>query len=82
MQTRSGIRPPWRRQGSQNRFRGPGCGAGIKFINGVSSIENRLGMSLEKKVEDLELGLEALIDKYGLDKIMKTVARLATPEAE
>ncbi len=36
----------------------------------------------EVKVEDLELGLEALIDKYGLDKIMKTVARLATPEAE
>ena len=63
MQTRSGIRPPWRRQGSQNRFRGPGCGAGIKFINGVSSIENRLGMSLEKKVEDLELEIKGLMDK-------------------
>jgi benzoyl-CoA reductase subunit BamC len=31
----------------------------------------------EEEQEELEIGLEALADKYGLDKIMETVARLS-----
>ncbi len=31
----------------------------------------------EAKPEDIEIGVEALADKYGLDKVMDTVARLA-----
>ena len=31
----------------------------------------------EEKLEDLEIGLESLVDKYGLDKIMDTVARMS-----
>ncbi len=31
----------------------------------------------EEKQEDLEIGLESLADKYGLDKIMETVARMS-----
>ena len=31
----------------------------------------------EEKPEELELGLESLADKYGLDKIMETVARMS-----
>jgi len=28
-------------------------------------------------MEDVEIGLESLVDKYGMDKIMDTVARLS-----
>jgi benzoyl-CoA reductase subunit BamC len=31
----------------------------------------------EEKMEDLEIGLEALADKYGLEKMMDTVARMS-----
>ncbi len=31
----------------------------------------------EDKPEDLDIGLKALADKYGLDKIMETIARMA-----
>ena len=31
----------------------------------------------EVKQEDLEIGLESLVDKYGLDKIMDIVARMS-----
>jgi len=31
----------------------------------------------EEKPEDLEIGLESLVDKYGLEKIMDTVARMS-----
>ncbi len=31
----------------------------------------------EVKLEDVEIGLESLVDKYGLDKIIDTVARMA-----
>jgi benzoyl-CoA reductase subunit BamC len=31
----------------------------------------------EEKREELETGLESLADKYGLDKIMDTLARLS-----
>jgi len=31
----------------------------------------------EEKREELEIGLESLVDKYGLDKIMDTVARMS-----
>jgi benzoyl-CoA reductase subunit BamC len=31
----------------------------------------------EEKMEDMEIGLEALADKYGLDKVIDTVARMS-----
>ncbi len=31
----------------------------------------------EEKLDDLEIGLESMIDKYGLDKVMDTMARIA-----
>jgi benzoyl-CoA reductase subunit BamC len=31
----------------------------------------------EEKQEDLEIGLEALLDKFGLDKIVDTIARMS-----
>jgi benzoyl-CoA reductase subunit BamC len=31
----------------------------------------------EPKAEEVETGVEALVDKYGLEKIMDTVARLS-----
>ena len=35
------------------------------------------GEEEEEKPEELEIGLESLADKYGLDKIMETVARMS-----
>jgi benzoyl-CoA reductase subunit BamC len=34
----------------------------------------------EEKQEDLEVGLEALADKYGLDKLMETLARMSAKD--
>ena len=34
----------------------------------------------EVKLEDVEIGLESLVDKYGLQKVMDTVARMAKKE--
>ena len=34
----------------------------------------------EVEQEDIEIGLESLVDKYGLDKIMETVARMSMKE--
>jgi benzoyl-CoA reductase subunit BamC len=34
----------------------------------------------EVKQEDVEIGLESMIDKYGLQKVMDTVARMAKKE--
>ena len=31
----------------------------------------------EEKLEDVEIGLEAMVDKYGLQKVMDTVARMS-----
>ncbi len=31
----------------------------------------------EVRIEDVELGLESLVDKYGLDKVLDTIARLS-----
>jgi benzoyl-CoA reductase subunit BamC len=31
----------------------------------------------EEKLEDLEIGLESMVNKYGLDKIADTVARMS-----
>jgi benzoyl-CoA reductase subunit BamC len=36
----------------------------------------------EPEQEDLEIGLESLADKYGLDKIMESVARMAESKKE
>jgi benzoyl-CoA reductase subunit BamC len=34
----------------------------------------------EVKREDLEIGLESMVDKYGLQKIIDTVARMSKKE--
>jgi benzoyl-CoA reductase subunit BamC len=34
----------------------------------------------EVKLEDVEIGLESLVDKYGLQKVMDTVARMSKKE--
>ena len=34
----------------------------------------------EVKLEDVEIGLESMVDKYGLQKVMDTVARMAQKE--
>jgi benzoyl-CoA reductase subunit BamC len=31
----------------------------------------------EEKPEDVQIGLESMIDKYGLEKVMDTVSRLS-----
>ncbi len=36
----------------------------------------------EERPEELEVGLEALIDKYGLDSIVETIARMAEAKEE
>jgi benzoyl-CoA reductase subunit BamC len=34
----------------------------------------------EVKLEDMEIGLESMVDKYGLQKIMDAIARISTKE--
>jgi benzoyl-CoA reductase subunit BamC len=36
----------------------------------------------EVKMEDVELGLESLVDKYGLEKVMDTIARMSVAKKE
>jgi benzoyl-CoA reductase subunit BamC len=36
----------------------------------------------ELKPEDVEIGLESLVDKYGFQKVMDTVARMATSKKQ
>jgi benzoyl-CoA reductase subunit BamC len=47
-------------------------------LNNVLTYEEREEeVDEEERQEDMEIGLEALADKYGLDKIMDAVARMA-----
>lgn len=39
--------------------------------------EREVEVEEEAKKEDMEVGLEALVDRYGLQKVMDTVARMA-----
>ncbi len=49
-----------------------------KCLNDVLIYEEReVEVEEEEKIEDVEIGLEAMIDKYGLDKIMDTVSRIS-----
>ena len=34
----------------------------------------------EVKLEDVEIGLESMVDKYGLQKVLDTVARMSKKE--
>jgi benzoyl-CoA reductase subunit BamC len=34
----------------------------------------------EVKLDDMEVGLESMVDKYGLQKVMDTVARMSKKE--
>ena len=52
-------------------------------LNGALTYEEREEeVEEEVKQEDLEIGLESLADKYGLDKIMDTIARLSESKKE
>lgn len=47
-------------------------------LNDVLTYEEREEeVEEEVKLEDVEVGLESMIDKYGLEKVMDTVARMA-----
>jgi len=50
-------------------------------LNDVLTLEEREEEVEEQdELEDLEIGLESLVDKYGMDKIMDAVARLSVKE--
>jgi benzoyl-CoA reductase subunit BamC len=52
-------------------------------LNGVLIYEEREEeVEEETKIEDVEIGLNALIDKYGLDKITDTVARMSASKKD
>ena len=34
----------------------------------------------EVKLEDMEIGLESMVDKYGLQKVIDAIARISTKE--
>ena len=34
----------------------------------------------EEKPEDVDIGLEAMVDKFGLEKVMDTIARMSQKE--
>jgi len=36
----------------------------------------------EVKLEDMEIGLESMVDKYGLQKVIDAVARISTKEQD
>jgi benzoyl-CoA reductase subunit BamC len=49
-----------------------------KCLNDVLIYEEREEeVEEEERIEDVEIGLEAMIDKYGLDKIVDTVSRIS-----
>jgi benzoyl-CoA reductase subunit BamC len=51
-----------------------------KCLNDVLIYEEReeeVDEEEEGKPEDVEIGLESMIDKYGLDKVMDTVSRIS-----
>jgi benzoyl-CoA reductase subunit BamC len=50
-------------------------------INDALVYEEREDQTEESlKLDDMEIGLESLVDKYGLQKVMDTVARIAKKE--
>ena len=49
-----------------------------KCLNDVLIYEEREEeVEEEVKLEDVEIGLESMIDKYGLQKVMDTVSRMS-----
>ena len=49
-----------------------------KCLNDVLIYEEREEeVEEEVKLEDVEIGLESMIDKYGLEKVMDTVSRMS-----
>jgi len=49
-----------------------------KCLNNVLTYEEREEeVEEEVKIEDLQLGVESMIDKYGLEKVMDTVSRMS-----
>lgn len=54
-----------------------------KCLNDVLIYEEReVEVEEEERAEDVEIGLEAMIDKYGLDKVLDTVARMSAGKSE
>jgi benzoyl-CoA reductase subunit BamC len=52
-----------------------------KCLNDVLIYEEREEeVEEEVKLEEVEIGLESMIDKYGLEKVMDTVARMSAPK--
>jgi benzoyl-CoA reductase subunit BamC len=47
------------------------------LVDALTYEEREEEVEEEVKPEDVEIGLESLVDKYGLQKVMETVARLS-----
>ena len=47
------------------------------LVNALTYEEREEEGEEEAKLEDVDIGLESLVDKYGLEKVMDTVARLS-----
>ena len=47
------------------------------LVDALTYEEREEEVEEEVKPEDVEIGLESLVDKYGLEKVMDTVARMS-----
>ena len=47
------------------------------LVDALTYEEREEEVEEEVKPEDVEIGLEALVDKYGMEQVMDTVARLS-----
>jgi benzoyl-CoA reductase subunit BamC len=47
------------------------------LVDALTYEEREEEVEEEVRPEDVEIGLESLVDKYGLQKVMETVARLS-----
>ena len=51
-------------------------------VDALTYVEREEEIDEEEELEKLEIGLEALAHKYGLDKMMDTVARMSQSSRE
>ncbi len=54
----------------------------VCLVDALTYEEREEEVEEEVQLNEMEIGLESLVDKYGLDKIMEAVARLAASEKE
>ena len=54
----------------------------VCLVDALTYEEREEEVEEEVQLNEMEIGLESLIDKYGLDKIMGTIARMAASKKE